>query len=118
MVVAREKRSRKGWGVGHVGRRVGVWVGLVEPVGIGIGGVSLSLGVLAGVSIGIPVGLLGISPAGAGGVGLPIGMLLEEPYLGLQAGYILGTGSEMELEKAVGDHHLAVAREMVKGIAH
>ena len=51
-------------------------------------------------------------------MGRPIGVVLEEPYLGLQAGSILGTGGEMELEEAVGDHHHAVAREMVEGIAH
>ncbi|KAF0146621.1 MAG: hypothetical protein FD187_3241, partial [bacterium] len=105
-------------GVGHASGWVGVWVGLVEPVGLGVGGVSLSLGVPASVGVGIPVRLLGVSSAGARGVGLPIGMLLEEPYLGFQAGYILGTSGEMELEEAVGDHHHAVAGEMVQGIAH
>ena len=118
MVGAREERRGEGRGVRHAGRWVGVWVGLVEPVGLGFGGVSLSLGVLAGVGIGIPVRLLGVGSAGAGGVGLPTGVLLEQSNLGFQAGYILGTGGEMQLEEAVGDHHHAVACEVVEGVTH
>ncbi|KAF0096524.1 MAG: hypothetical protein FD142_3209, partial [bacterium] len=118
MVGARKKRRREGWGVGHTSGWVGVWIGLVEPVGLGVGGVSLSLGVLASVGVGVPVRLLGVGSAGARGVGLPIGMLLEEPYLGFQAGYILGTGGEMELEEPVRDHDHAVARKVVQGITH
>ncbi|KAF0150937.1 MAG: hypothetical protein FD189_2601, partial [Elusimicrobia bacterium] len=58
MVVAREERCGEGRGVGHAGRWVEGWVGLVKPVGIGFGGVSVSLGVLASVGIGVPVRLL------------------------------------------------------------
>ena len=66
--------------------RVGCRGGLVEPVGVGFGGVSLSRGILTGVGVGVgvPVGLLCIGSDGARGVGLPIGVLLDEPNLGFQ----------------------------------
>ena len=92
--------------VGHLG-------GLVEPVGVGFGGVSLSRGILTAVGVRVPVSLLGVGSAGACGVGLPISVLLEKSNLVFQGDDVLGTCGEMELEGTVGDDDHAVARELV-----